>query len=245
MIKQILRLNNVKINIGLKIVVLLLLLYGPTVNGQDPASYVNPFIGTSNFGATYPGPVAPRGMASISPFNVSGKQNILEKDSRWLSNPYVNENTFLTGFSHVNLSGVGCPELGVLLLMPTTGDLETNHLKYGSTYSEEVAKTGYYSTRIDKYNVLAEFTASTRVGLSRFTFDKGESNILLNLGVGLTNEEGAMVKIVSSTEIEGMRTVGSFCYNSPESAYPVYFVARFSKPAEVWSLEKTFKIRRC
>ncbi len=225
-------LHNVKINRGLKIVVLMLLLYGPTVNGQEPASYVNPFIGTSNFGATYPGPVAPRGMASISPFNVSGKQNILEKDSRWLSNPYVNENTFLTGFSHVNLSGVGCPELGVLLLMPTTGELETNHLKYGSTYSEEVAKTGYYSTRIDKYNVLAEFTASTRVGLSRFTFDKGESNILLNLGVGLTNEEGAMVQIVSSTEIEGMRTVGSFCYNSPESAYPVYFVARFSKPAD-------------
>jgi hypothetical protein len=40
----------------------------------------------------------------------------------------------------VNLSGVGCPDLGVLLLMPTTGKVETNHLKYGSTYSDEVAK---------------------------------------------------------------------------------------------------------
>jgi putative alpha-1,2-mannosidase len=53
----------------------------------------------------------------------------------------------------------------------------------------------------------------------------------LNLGLGLTNEQGAMVKIISSTEIEGMRSVGSFCYNSPEDAYPVYFVAKFSKPA--------------
>jgi predicted alpha-1,2-mannosidase len=199
---------------------------------QEPADYVNPFIGTSNYGATYPGPIAPRGMASISPFNVAGPQNLpLEKDSRWLSNPYVNENTFLTGFSQVNLSGVGCPDLGVILLMPTTGELETDHLKYGSTYSNEIAKTAYYSNILDKYNVKSEFTTSKRVGVSKFTFPKGKSNILLNLGLGLTNEQGAMVKIISSTEIEGMRSVGSFCYNSPEDAYPVYFVAKFSKPA--------------
>ena len=195
---------------------------------QQPADFVNPFIGTSNYGAAYPGPIAPRGMASISPFNVAGPQNLpLEKDSRWLSNPYVNENKFLTGFSQVNLSGVGCPELGVILLMPTTGAVETNHLKYGSTYSDEVAKTAYYSVNIDKYNVKGAFTASKRVGVSKFTFPKGQSNILLNLGLGLTNEEGAMIKVVSSTEIEGMRSVGSFCYNSPEDAYPVYFVAQF------------------
>ena len=205
---------------------------------QDAASYVNPFIGTSNFGATFPGPIAPRGMASISPFNVSGKQNTLEKDSRWLSNPYVHENTFLTGFSQVNLSGVGCPDLGVILLMPTTGALETNHLKYGSAYSDEVASAGYYSSRIDKYNVKAEFTASTRVGVSKFSFPKGQANILINLGLGLTNEEGGMVQVVSSDEIEGMRSVGTFCYNNPESAYPVYFVAKFSRPADAFGAWK-------
>jgi predicted alpha-1,2-mannosidase len=215
-----------------------------TVQAQQPVDYVNPIIGTSNYGATFPGPIAPRGMASISPFNVAGPQNLpLEKDSRWLSNPYVHENTFLTGFSQVNLSGVGCPDLGVLLLMPTTGAVETNHLKYGSTYSNEIAKAGYYSTEIDKYNVKAEFTTSKRVGISKFTFPKGASNILLNLGLGLTNEQGAMVKVVSSTEIEGMRSVGSFCYNSQEAAYPVYFVAKFSKPADnfgVWKKPATY-----
>ncbi|KJD31174.1 alpha-mannosidase [Tamlana nanhaiensis] len=215
-----------------------------SITAQQPADYVNPFIGTSNYGATYPGPIAPRGMASISPFNVAGSQNKLEKDSQWLSNPYVHENTFLTGFSHVNMSGVGCPELGVLLLMPTTGEVETNHLKYGSTYSNEEAKTAYYSSTIDKYDVKAEFTASTRVGVSKFTFPKGQANVLLNLGLGLTNEEGAMVKVVSSTEIEGMRSVGTFCYNSPEDAYPVYFVAKFSKPADsfgVWKKPETYE----
>ena len=207
---------------------------------QEPVDYVNPFIGTSNYGATYPGLIAPRGMASVSPFNVAGPQNLpLEKDSRWLSNSYVHENAYLTGFSQVNLSGVGCPDLGVLLLMPTTGALETNYLKYGSTYSFELARAGYYSSKIDKYNIQTEFTASKRVGVNKFTFPEGQANILLNLGLGLTNEQGSMVKIVSPTEIEGMRTVGSFCYNSPEDAYPVYFVAKFSKPAETYGAWKT------
>jgi predicted alpha-1,2-mannosidase len=215
-----------------------MLFFGISTFAQQPAEFVIPLIGTSNYGATSPGPIAPRGMASISPFNVAGAQNPLEKDSQWLSNPYVNENRFLTGFSQVNLSGVGCPDLGVILVMPTTGALETNHLRYGSTYSDEVSKTAYYSVNIDKYKVKGEFTASKRVGVSKFTFPKGQSNILLNLGLGLTNEEGAMVKVVSSTEIEGMRTVGSFCYNSPEDAYPVYFVAKFSKPADQFGVWK-------
>jgi len=203
-----------------------------TLHAQKPVDYVNPFIGTSNFGATNPGAIAPRGMVSVSPFNVAGKVNTLEKDSRWLSNPYVHENTFLTGFSHVNLSGVGCPDLGVILAMPTSGPLETDAMKYGSTYTKEEAKAGYYATTLTKSGIKVEATASPRVGMSKYTFPAGQANILLNLGLGLTNEQGAMVKVVSENEIEGMRSVGSFCYYKPEESYPVYFVARVNVDAD-------------
>src|SRR6056297_2376266 len=101
-----------------KVFLLFLLLFGSlALPGQnDPLTYVNPFIGTSNFGTTNPGPIAVRGMANVSPFNVAGEQNLpFEKDSRWWSTPYTSDNRFLTGFSHVNLSGVGCPELGVII----------------------------------------------------------------------------------------------------------------------------------
>lgn len=215
-------------------------------NAQEkPIDFVNPFIGTSNFGTTNPGPIAVRGMANVSPFNVAGPQNLpFEKDSRWWSTPYSSDNGFLTGFSHVNLSGVGCPELGVILAMPTTGELVTDHVDYGSTYSNEVSKVGYYANTLNKYNIKAEATATTRTGISRYTFPKGKANILLNLGLGLTNEQGAQVKVVSPTEIEGIRNVGSFCYYKPEEAYPVYFVAQFSEPATafgVWKKPRTYK----
>lgn len=207
---------------------------------NDYLRYVNPFIGSSNYGTTNPGPIAVRGMVSVSPFNVAGPENLpLEKDSRWLSTPYVHENKFLTGYSHVNLSGVGCPELGVILAMPTTGGLITDHLEYGSTYSNEISKVGYYSNSLDKHNLLVETTATTRTGVSKYSFPKGDANILLNLGVGLTNEQGARTRIVSPTEIEGMRTVGSFCYYKPEETYPIYFVAQFSEPAIEYGIWKT------
>ena len=161
-----------------------------------------------------------------------------------MSNSYVHENNFLTGFSHVNLSGVGCPDLGVILTMPTTGNLETDHLKYGSTYGNEVAKAGFYSTTLKKYKVKIETTATSRVGVSRYSFPEGKSNILLNLGLGLTNEQGASIKIVSPSEIEGMRNVGSFCYFKPNESYPVYFVAKFSKPSNeygIWKNTRKYK----
>ena len=37
---------------------------------QQPVDYVNPFIGTSNYGTTNPGAACPQGMMSVVPFNV-------------------------------------------------------------------------------------------------------------------------------------------------------------------------------
>ena len=191
-------------------------------------SYVNPFIGTTNFGACNPGAVTPNGLMSVTPFNVMGsKLNTWDKDSRWWSTPYVEENKYFTGYSHVNLSGVGCPELGSVLTMPTTGALNVDYHVYGSEYKDEKARPGYYSNRLLN-GVLTEVTATPRTSLERYSFPKGAGNILVNLGEGLTNESGATVRKVSDTEIEGFKVMGTFCYNR-NAVFPMYFVLRVSK----------------
>ncbi|WP_455636986.1 GH92 family glycosyl hydrolase [Parabacteroides sp.] len=221
------------------------LLFGSLfATAQQPVDYVNPFIGTSNYGTTNPGAVCPQGMMSVVPFNVMGSEkNRFDKDSQWWSTPYSADNKFFTGFAHGSLSGVGCPELGGLLLMPTTGELNVDYKAYGSEYKDEVAHPGYYSNTLTKYNIKAEATASMRTGLSRFTFPKGESHILLNLGEGLTNETGATVRIVSDTEIEGNKLMGTFCYNS-QAVFPVYFVMKVSKAPKkmgYWKKQREMK----
>ena len=121
----------------------------------SPVDYVNPFVGTTNYGTTNPGAICPQGLMSVVPFNAMGDKSVgnrFDKDSQWFSTPYEHTNAYFTGFSHVNLSGVGCPDLGSLLLMPTTGKLNVDYMQYGSAYKDEQATPGYYSNVLTKYN---------------------------------------------------------------------------------------------
>lgn len=211
------------------------------VSAQDPVDYVNPFVGTTNYGTTNPGAVVPQGMMSATPFNVMGSEdNKYDKDKQWWSTPYEVNNKYLTGFSHVNLSGVGCPDLGSLLLMPTSGELNVKYTQYGSEYTDEVAVPGYYSNMLTKYGIKCEMTATPRTSRARFTFHRGQGNLLMNLGEGLTNETGATVRFVNDREIEGSKLLGTFCYN-PQAVFPIYFVMRIDKaPATrgYWKLQR-------
>ena len=207
----------------------LLTLRASMASAQQPVDYVDPFIGTTNFSVCNPGAVLPHGLMSVVPFNVMGSDlNQYDKDGRWWSAPYEYNNKFFTGFAHVTMSGVGCPELGTLLTMPTTGRLDVDYRNYGSEYRDEQATPGYYALTLKKYGVRVETSATLRSGIERYTFPKGRANILLNVGDGLSNEAGGMVKRVSDTEIEGYRLLGTFCYNA-QAVFPIYFVMRVSK----------------
>ena len=210
---------------------LLLILSAATAFAQtsDNTRYVDPFIGTTNYSVCNPGAVLPHGLMSVVPFNVMGSDlNVKDKDSGWWSAPYEYNNKYFTGFAHVTLSGVGCPEMGSLLIMPTTGTIDVDYRSYGSEYTDEVARPGYYSNRLTKYGVRCEATSTMRTSIERFTFPAGHANLLFNLGNALSNEVGATLRHVSATAFEGMRLLGTFCYN-PQAVFPMYFVVRVSK----------------
>lgn len=212
-------------------VLLLTLLPLKAASQTDPVDFVNPFVGTTAWGTCNPGAVCPGGMMSAVPFNVMGSDlNRYDKEKTWWSTPYDHRNSYFTGYAHVNLSGVGCPDLGALLLMPTLSDtLCVDFYQYGSTYTDEKATPGYYSNRLSKYDILTEVTATPRTAMARFTFPEGNAHILLNLGEGLTNETGATVKKTAPNEIEGCKLLGTFCYEARQAVFPIYFVLRVEK----------------
>lgn len=215
-----------------------------TLSAQESADYahwVDPFIGTADYSVTHPGAVVPHGMMATVPFNVTGSDlNRFDKDNRWWSAPYDIRNKYSVGFAHGALSGVGCPELGAIITMPTIGEVKADRYERGSTYIEEVATPGYYATTYDKFSVRAEATATERASVERYTFlEGGQANIIVDLGTALSNESGAMLRKVSNTEVEGVRLLGTFCYTN-QAVFPVYFVARISKPAQstgYWKLQ--------
>ena len=189
---------------------------------MDLTTYVNPFIGTSGGSNTNPGVYLPWGLMSISPVNTYDG----EGDWKPLSSPYYFGRKFVSGFSHINFSGTGCPDIGTFCLMPTTGDFSPRRIDF-SEYSNEKASPGYYAVQLDKYNIKVELTSATRTAISKYTFPEGKSNIILNLGIGLTTQKGGFIRRISDTEVEGFKMIGGFCGQGPLDI--VYFYAQISK----------------
>ena len=123
--------------------------------------------------------------------------------------------------------------------MPTQGKLQLNpgtatnpKSGYRSTYSHanEVAEAGYYKVKLDDDNILAEMTATTRVGMHQYTFPKSdESHIILDLMAGIYNYDEkdvwTYVRVVNDTLITGYRQTNGWARTRT-----VYFAMSFSKP---------------
>ncbi|GAA2695714.1 MULTISPECIES: GH92 family glycosyl hydrolase [Actinosynnema] len=186
---------------------------------EDPVTLVNPFVGTQNFGNTFPGASAPFGMVQVSP-DTGGQGG------------YDYQQGFIHGFSQTHLSGVGCPVAGELPIMPTTGAVtSTDHNAYRSAYShdDEEAEPGYYRVGLQRYGIGVELTATPRTGWQRYSFPAGASgNVLLNTGKANQQVLDSQVRVVDDRTVEGRVRAGRFCAGLDE--HTVYFTASFDRP---------------
>ena len=186
---------------------------------DDPAELVNPFIGTENFGNTFPGASMPFGMVQVSPDN--GGQG-----------GYDYKRDYIHGFSQTHLSGVGCGVVGELPMMPTTGDVgSTDQDGYRSTFShaDEHAEPGYYRVHLDRYDTDVELTATTRTGWQRYTFPAtGKANVLFDAARANMGVQASHVEIKGDDTVEGWVASGGFC--AGRDRHRTYFTARFDRP---------------
>jgi putative alpha-1,2-mannosidase len=198
-----------------------------TAQSRDYTRWVNPFIGTGGHGHTFPGAVMPFGMVQLSP-----DTRIDNWDG---SSGYHYSDDIIYGFSHTHLSGTGIPDGCDILFMPTIGNNNVfgvlhearNPNGYVERFSHdnENAEPGYYSLKIDRTNILAELTATKRVGFHRYSFPQaGQANVVLDLGWRDKVTE-SQLKVMSKNRVEGFRRSKSWAKNQT-----VYFVAEFSKP---------------
>ncbi len=213
--------------------------------------YVNPLIGTQKMGHTYPGATVPFGSVQLSPdtdqqpHNINGKYN---KDAYKYCAGYQYDDTSIVGFSHTHFSGTGHSDLGDFLIMPTVGELQ---LEPGSkndpqtgfrskfSHANETAEAGYYKVLLEDDNILAEMTATPRVGFHQYTFlnpvatapgsDKANAHIILDLMHGIYNYDDknvwTFVRVENDHTIVGYRQTTGWARTRT-----VYFAMEFSKP---------------
>ena len=195
---------------------------------EDFARFVNPFVGTAEHGHTFPGATVPFGMVQLSPDT--------RTDGWDAASGYHDSDRDIIGFSHTHLSGTGISDYGDILLMPTVDDahlypgtrgIPESGYRSGFSKTEEDASPGYYRVRLRDYDVLAELTATTRVGVHRYTFpETGQARILLDLRHRRGEaSSSAFVDVLSPTEIHGYRFSRGWA-----QAQPIFFHAEFSQP---------------
>ncbi len=148
----------------------------------DVTKYVNIFVGTGGHGHTFPGATVPFGAMQLSPDTGNNGWD-------WCSG-YHHMDSSIMGFSHTHLSGTGGGDMLDFLVVPrvgevrlVAGDKRQPDTGYRTRFShaDERADPGFYSVKLAS-GVLAELTATERVGVHRYTFPAGaEAHLLLDM----------------------------------------------------------------
>ena len=201
---------------------------------------VNTLIGTDWVGNVYPGASAPFGMVQLSPDNGRAGWDYIAG--------YFYPDSTIAGFSHTHLSGTGAGDLYDISFLPVTLPALDDRLtrkpaagKAGEeqapigiharfSHATEVAKAGYYAVTLEPYDIRVELTATDRVGVQRYTFQKDADSvcIILNLDKAMNWDRtiNSDADAISPTQITGFRYSDGWARNQK-----VYFATKLSRPA--------------
>lgn len=189
---------------------------------ESISSLVRPQIDTHNSRWFYFASASrPFGMVSLSPdTGISGS---------WESG-YLYDSLEVKCFSHIHAW-----QLAGVPVMPTTGriqgpqDLED----HGSSFSheQEVVRPGYHKVHLDRYDIDAELTSTSRVGFHRYRFHSDElKNILFDVGAYLAHGpiSFSTIRALSPTRIQGSSELAPT--SRRKKPVTVYFCAEFDRP---------------
>ncbi len=202
---------------------------GPRTTGGDPVDFVDPFIGTGGHGHVFVGASVPFGLVQLGPTSIPQSWD-------WCSGYHQSDSTVI-GFSHTHLSGTGIGDLFDVTVMPVVGteltyargngeSPETGLWSYADR-TKEICTPGYYSVPLTRYGVIAEMTATERVGFHRYTFPAAQSAALV-----FDLENGGCWDKATETHIEadGKRIKGWRFSKGWAEDQKIWFVAECDKP---------------
>lgn len=211
----------------------------------DYCSFVDTRIGSGGSGHVFVGANVPFGMVQLGPTSIPNTWDFCSG--------YHESDSTVIGFSHTHLSGAGMPEMFDLTVMPVVGtdltyargntDDQNSGLWSYADRSREISEPGYYAVPLERYGIMAEMTATARVGLQRFTFPASEEAAII---FDMENGDGGVmdvltgceIQVISDTELRGWRKSTGWADRgwSREDNQVIYFAAEFSCPFDSFEM---------
>ncbi len=200
--------------------------------------YVDPFIGTGGTpwacGMLSPAATVPFGTVRLGPdTSFVGGAYIVKTNT----SGYYYEQRHIKGFSHSRLSGTGAEDYGIFRVTPVTGSKSVGVIPY--SHMNETAAPGYYAVYLQTMNCLAEMTATTHVGVHRYTFNNQKDNRLYLDVTSVAANRWSEGGFVNYDEETGMITGGAVIHGAFSTRYdglPVYFAATADKKIESYEI---------
>lgn len=211
-----------------------------TGDSTDYTRFVNTKIGSGGHGHVFVGANVPFGLVQLGPTSIPQTWD-------WCSG-YHDSDTTVIGFSHTHLEGTGIGDLFDVTVMPVIGSVtyargeapaqdatpeeieaavKTGLWSYADR-TKEITKPGYYSVPLTRFGIRAEMTATSRVGLHRYTFPASDSSAIvfdLENGGCWDKATQTLTEAVDSVTIRGYRYSTGWAKNQK-----AFFYAQFSKP---------------
>lgn len=211
-----------------------------TGDSIDYTSFVNTKIGSGGHGHVFVGANVPFGLVQLGPTSIPQTWD-------WCSG-YHDSDTTVIGFSHTHLEGTGIGDLFDVTVMPVIGSVtyargeapaqdatpeeieaavKTGLWSYADR-TKEITRPGYYSVPLTRFGIRAEMTATSRVGLHRYTFPASDSSAIvfdLENGGCWDKATQTLTEAVDSVTIRGYRYSTGWAKNQK-----AFFYAQFSKP---------------
>ncbi len=214
--------------------------YERVIANTRVARFVNPLIGTAGEGYTYPGAVSPWGMVSASPHTTYTSRTGYMTGKTIAPAGYYYGEPRINGFGQTHLSGVACPALGAPVIAVNRGRLTPE--KYASSYSNEVAKAGYYSVLLDDVKTRVHVTTTPHAACYRFVFrGKDPGYILLDACLNLSwAKHDGYVEKAGKNAWAGWSLTGNTC--SQGDRQKVFFYVRSLSPISATGMWRSKKI---
>ncbi|MCK5730995.1 MAG: glycoside hydrolase family 92 protein, partial [Draconibacterium sp.] len=205
------------------IILSIIFLFNTNIQAQEkPVDLVYPHLDAANSRWFFFSSASrPFGLVNLSPDNEVG--------GAWGSG-YRYDTEEIKGFSHVHAW-----QLSALSVMPVNGSAKDLKDNYYSPFSHktEIVSPGYHKVELDRFNIIAELTSTTRVGFHRYTFEnQNQKSILIKLNGpnGPCAINAGKIEKISSRKFSGY-VMNASTRRRPKDT-PVFFYIELSEPVE-------------
>jgi len=188
---------------------------------EDYSRWVDPFVGTSATGHTFPAACVPFGLVQAGPDTGNGSWDYCSG--------YRYGDVTICGFTQTHLNGTGCPDLGDVRILPFNTSAFSAPLREINPVKKlsEIAEPGYYAVTLDD-GIKVEIAAAEHSAIYRISA-REKLRLFVDCAYGIGGKNYAKTITASNVKLDGKAGLSGRNHRRQWVERDYSFVVKFSR----------------